>query len=161
MGWTVYACEYETGELSDTSLSTPVKPKKNTILRAARTKIVYYNNPSFTSLNMKIYSSDNIAGVETPVKLLHTSTDSRTKAEIVGDLYGIRSIYFTFDDVVLQKDTFYNFVLNGSGYSPVLNTNYLAWIKAWPDPAYQDGFVPSRVNLFSAPFHLELIGSEL
>ena len=156
MAWTVYGTVYESAsDLTDTTLSQPVKPKTNLLLRGVRTWIIFVDDPVITSFNMKIYSSDN----NTPKKLLYTSTDSRTKAELLSDNSGVKETYFTFNDVPLNGETTYHFVLNGVGYTPT-SSSYVAWRRGWPDPVYQAGFTPNKFNLGGSPFELYLIGGE-
>lgn len=158
MAWTVWARNWETGQLSDTTLYCTFRMNTNTILRAVRTWIVVYNNPVFTSLNCKIYSNESRSGVNTPVKLLHTSTDSRLKAEIHTLDYGVKETYFTFDDVPLQGDTWYNLVINGAGYVPT-DSSYLAWMHSYPDPVL-DGYTPAVETIAVSPYAVYFIGGE-
>lgn len=159
MGWRVYGRVFESGELANTNKFQSMKMKRNLILRAVRTWVIFDNDPTFTDLNMKIYSNEVISGANTPVKLLHTSTNVQEKADIFTNNSACREIWFEFDDVPLQGETVYNFVLNGTGY--VYSSNSLvAWRCAWPDPVYQAGFTPTAVNLGESPYELYAIGGE-
>lgn len=159
MAWTVWGDDWESGQLSNTEKFQTMKFNKNTVLRAIRTWVIVINDPVFTDLNMKIYSNEIVSGDNTPVKLLHTSTDSRTKAEVHTLEHGVKEIYFTFNDVPLQSETFYNFVINGTGYVPT-GSSYLAWMKAFPDPVYSNNFTPSLETLNIAPYQIYAIGSD-
>lgn len=159
MAWTVWADNFETGELSNTNKFQSIKFKGNYLLKAIRTWVLIYNDPVFTNLNMKIYSNDVVLGKNTPKNLITTSVDVRTKAEVHTLANGVKEIYFTFNDFPVQSETIYNLVINGSGYVPTLNS-YLGWVKSWPDPVYQDGYTPTFETLLVAPYQVYAVGSE-
>lgn len=148
MAWRVFGTVYESsGALTDQSQYQPVIFPKNSILIGCRTWIILVGDPTFTNLSMQIYS--NRAG--SPGKLLETSTDTRTKAEILlVDDHAVKEIYFTFDDFSVKSNETYNFVLTGSGYTYGASS-YLAWRVAWPDPVYTENYTPTTSNLGVAP----------
>lgn len=157
MAYKVWADAMESSDMSGVSKFVTFKPNKNVLLRAARTTFVIYNDPVFTSLNAKIYSvgEDNL-----PKVLLYSSTDNRTKAQIHTLPNGVKSTYFTFEDVPLQANTYYNLVINGSGYLPTANS-YVAWKIDFPDPIYRDPlFSYNFTNINRCPYSLELIAAE-
>jgi len=159
MGWKVFGREFLSGELANTNKFQSMKMKRNLILRAVRTWVILNNDPTFTNLNMKIYSNEVISGANTPVKLLHTSTNVQAKEDILSLNSGCKEIWFEFDDIPLHSETIYNFVLNGTGY--VFSSNsHIAWRCAWPDPVYQAGFTPDAVNLGESPYAIYCIGGE-
>lgn len=148
MVWTIFGYPYENAsDMTDTSIFQPVVIPDNIIVKGFRTWIAYQGDPTYTDINMKIYS--NLAG--SPAKLLHTSTDSRTKAEIqLVEDHGIKEIYFTFDDINLRSGDTYHVVLNGTGYSPTASS-FLIWRAAWPDPVYTTNYTPTTSNLTLSP----------
>lgn len=159
MGWRVWGDTYDsTASMTDTTLFQPVIFNSNSIIRAARTWVIYFDDPVYTSLNMKIYSNDNNA----PKKLLHTSTDVRTIAEIreSGTIAGVREIYFNFADINVKANDTYHFVINAVGYTPA-GDSHLAWMKGFPDPVYAGGYTPAGETLVVAPYQLYFIGSNL
>lgn len=165
MAWTVWADDWETGELANTNKFQTVRVNTDITLRAVRTWVVIINDPVFTDLSMDIYSNEERSGDNTPVQLLHSSTspstglaDVRTKSEIHTLEHGVKEIYFEFNDVPLQGDTWYNFVMQGTGYVPTASS-YLAWMKAFPDPVYSNNFTPALETLPFAPYQMYLIGS--
>lgn len=162
MGWTVYGDPYESGsELTDQSKFQPVIMPDNTIIKGVRTWVIVVDDPTFTDLSMQIYSNRDDGGDPSPGKLLHTSTDVRTKAQILTDNSANKEIYFSFDDVNLKGGDTYNFVLTGTGYSPTASS-YLAWRIAWPDPVYTTNYTPTVENLSRAPkFISTIIGGVL
>lgn len=165
MGWKIWATEWTTtGQMEDASIFQPILFPRNVILRATRTWIVAYNDPVFTSLSMKIYSNQVVSGINTPKKLLHTSTDVRTKAEIFTLPNAAKEIYFNFDDVPLREGDTYNFVINAVGYVPVNfpdpDASLLAWRKGYPDPIYTASFKAALDIVERAPFSILFIGAD-
>lgn len=157
MAWTVWGDDWEDGQLSNTDKSLTIRFNDNYIIRAIRTWIIVYNDPVFTNLNMKFYSNEVVSAVNTPKKLLTTSTDVRTKAEIHTLPYAVKEIYFTFDNFPVQGNTYYNLVINGTGYVPT-GSSYLAWMKGFPDPVYASNYVPALETIPLAPYQLYAIG---
>jgi len=157
-GWTVWGDDWESGELASTAKYQPIRFNGNYIVRSIRTWIIVINDPVFTNMNMKIYSNEVVSGDDTPKKLLHTSTDVRTKAEIHTLPHAVKEIYFTFDDIPVQEGTFYNVVINGFGYVPTVSS-YLAWMKGFPDPVYSNNYTPALETITKAPYQMYAIGS--
>jgi len=158
MGTTVWARDWGSGELSNTTQFQPFKMNKNVQLKAIRTQILIYNNPTFTNINCKIYTDDYQNGVHSPGVLLATSTDSRTKADMTSEDYGAIETYFNFDKIALNEATWYNVVINGTGYSPTASS-YLAWVKAYPDPVLTTDYTPLPITIEWAPFEVYPIWS--
>lgn len=157
MTYSAWGDDFSSADMTGVSKFVTFKPNKNIVVRYIRTAFVIYNDPVFTDLNAKIYSvgADNV-----PVELLHTSTDSRTKAEIHTLANGVKSTYFTFNDIPLQENTYYNLVINGTGYLPTTNS-YIAWKLAFPDPVYRDPiYTYGFANINRCPFDIELVSGE-
>jgi hypothetical protein len=157
----VWADPWSAGALSDASMFQPITIADDMVLAAVRTSVVVIGNPVFTSLCMKLYSNETVGGLATPRKLLATSTDVRTKAEVHTLPHGVKEVYFTFGNLPLKGGDTYNLVVNGTGYAPVADSSLLAWRKAWPDPVYRGGFTPTLINVNAAPYELYLIGARL
>lgn len=156
MAWRVFGEWYSTAAMSDTSISQPVIFNDNLVLRSCRIWIIAYNDPSFTSLSMKIYSDNS----GSPKKLLHTSTNSPTKAEIITSTNGIKEIYFEFNYPVFKSTDTYQFVLNATGYTGT-SSSHLAWRKAWPDPVYRTNVTSTYPKLGVAPYAITFVGADL
>ena len=157
MTYKVWAVDFTSDDMTGISKFVTFKPNENITVRALRTNFIVYNDPVFTSLNAKIYSvgPDNV-----PVELIYSSTDVRTKAEIHTLPNGDKSTYFTFNDVLIQANTYYNLVINGTGYIPTTNS-YLAWRLAFPDPVYRDPlFTYGFSNINRCPYALEIIAGD-
>jgi hypothetical protein len=155
MSWAVWGKPITTAALS-AGVSQKVTFNSNLVLKACRIWLVFYNDPALTSLSMKIYSDDN----GSPKKLLHTSTNSPTKAQIITLENGVKEIYFDFNYPVFDADDSYHFVLTGSGYTGT-DATHIAWRQAWPDPVYDTNWTPTWVNVNQAPYSIYFIGSDL
>jgi len=153
MAWTVYGDKFETADFTGTTVSQQFSPKSNIYLRAVRAWFIVYNDPTVTTINAKIYSGS------TPGELIATSTDSISKAELCALDYGIKEVYFTFNDVPLEADSDYSLVINGTGYTASAGS-FIAWRRAWPDPV-TGGFTPTSNNLMVSPFTMYLVGADL
>jgi len=160
MAWTVYGDDLTSGDLTGVTKFQPVTFGQDLVLRAVRTWVIVYNDPVFTSLNMKIYSNDNSSGSHTPKKLLATSTNVQLKASVHTEANAVKELWFEFDYPVFNGADIYNIVINGVGYSPT-PTSHLAWMKGFPNPVYSTGYTPSMITLPYAPYELYFIGAEL
>lgn len=156
MTYSVFGQRFGSGELSSAAMFQPFKPVNDLVLRAMRTKIIVFNDPVFTDLNMKIYSDNG----GSPGELIHTSTTSRTKAQLHTQDNGVKETFFQFNDVPLKGGDTYHIVINGNGYSPTSNA-YLAWMKAFPDPVNSTGLTINQGELGIFPFFLAAITNRL
>ena len=159
MVWSVYARPLESGDLNSTNQFQPLIMPSDTVVRAFRTWIVYYGDPTFTNLKMKIYANDTAD--DTPTVVIATSTNSYNLADIKETYsYGIKEIYFQFSDVALKGADKYHLVLAADTYSPTTDVSYLSWRVAWPDPVYDKNFTVSGTNFLTAPFSITgVVGS--
>ena len=156
MAWTVDADGYETSaDLTNGVKTIRARMNKGTILRFARTWVVFYNDPDLTNITMKIYYDESGSKGD----LLYSSITTLTKAQIITLQNGIKEVYFEFDDVVLDANNYYHFVLTGvsSGFS---SSSHLAWKKSYPYPVYTSGFAQSFRNRLIFPYTLSLVGAE-
>jgi hypothetical protein len=155
MAWKVWANPILTADLA-AGVSQKVRFNSNVVLRACRIWLIFYNNPALTDLTMKIYSNDG--GV--PRKLLHSSTTTLTKSQIITLENGVKEVYFDFNYPSFDGDDFYHFVLTGSGYTGTASS-HIAWRVGWPDPVYLTNFTPNLANCGTAPLAIYFIGSSL
>lgn len=159
MGWSVFGKVLEASDLtSGLSVYQKVIFNKDVILTGLQTWFVVYGNPTFTNLYFEVYS---LSGT-TPKKLLYTSSNVVTKAEMITLAYGIKGIPMKFNDVVFKGTDQYAFVPRGTSYAPS-GSAYLAWKLAYPDPAYRTNVpLSSKANLGRSPFDITgFIGAEL
>lgn len=158
MTYRIWADDFSSADMTGVTKFVTFKPNKNIALRAVRAKFVVYSDPVFTDIHARIYSAN--ASDNTPGVLLYTSSDVRTKAEVHTLANGVKETYFTFADVPLQADTYYNVVINGTGYIPTANS-YLAWCLAFPDPIYRDPlFTYNFNNITRCPFEINLVSGD-
>jgi len=149
MTWSVYGKPYAAdSDLTDTSIFQPLKFDYPVVLKAVRVWLIVMGSPTFTSLSMKIYTDDAEQATRTPNVLLHTSTNSPTKAELITLNHGIKETYFEFSNPNLAAETYYNFVINASGYSGASDSSHLAWRIDWPDPIYTDGVTEGSIATY-------------
>jgi len=157
MGWRVWGEQLTTADFSGTPrVYQAVKFNSDIILRACRTWIIFYNDPAITSVQMRIYS--NNGGV--PGKLIHTSTNTLTKAECITLQNGVKEVYFDFNFPVFKAEDTYHFVLWGNGYTGD-STSHVAWMRGFPDPVHTAGISAGYQYLLRYPFQIYFIGSEL
>lgn len=147
-------------ETSDFGGSLPVHTNPMTMpyklkLKAVRTWIVLYNEPTLGTLSLRIYSNVGTS----PGQLVATATKTWTRTDISEDLNDLLEVYFDFDEAIqLNQDT-YHFALWCSGYTGT-ESSHLAWVKMCPD-ALNTGFTPTFENIAVAPFKVGLIGDRL
>jgi hypothetical protein len=126
MTWRVYAQAYETdASLTDFSIVQEVSFDYPQTMRAALLWLVFFNDPTFTSLSLKVYNSNL-------TQLIATST-ARLKADLFTENYAVKQVYFEFGDLPLFKDT-YNLVLSASGYSGASSSKHIGWKLASDSP---------------------------
>lgn len=158
MGWTLWADSYSTSEITDNSKSVAVTFGDDGVFRACRTWIIIYNDPTFTSLSMKIYSNNSSGS---PRKLLATSTNVQLKADVHTLPNAPKEIWFEFDYFPVQANEIYHFVLTGSGYTGS-SSSHIAWVKGYPDPVLpHDGGAVTFVDVVSSAYAWYPIWSRL
>lgn len=130
--YTHYVEQFETGDFGAIPTYTlRTRPlAKNVVLNGFRLWLVFVNNPTFTSVTLKIYSDNGGFAL----KLLHSSTDTYLKADVLGDNSGPKEIFFGFDNVPLNKDTHYHFAVVADGYVGS-DSSYVGW-RIDPDRVY-------------------------
>jgi hypothetical protein len=127
------------------------------LLLVARVWLIFYNNPTLSSLALKVYSDRN----GSPGKLLATSA-SRKKAALITEANGAREVYFEFNapsGIMLSSGTSYHLVLAAEGYAGD-EVSHIAWRKAWSDPVYGP-YTATFENLAVSPYALTLVAAEV
>ena len=156
MGWKVQGGWFPTAELDGTTLvGQKIRFNKDIVLRGVRPQFIFYGNPAFTTLGLRIYSDRS--GV--PGKLLHSSS-TLTKAEIITLNNGVKEPFFSFDLPTFKSSTWFHIVPIATGYTGT-SSSHIAWRKAWPDPIYRTGLTETYTNWTSHPYMLHIIGAEL
>lgn len=158
MAWRVFGEWIPTAGATDLSVYQKFKTTNNKILVAVRTWFVFYNDPSVTSIALKIYSNNG----GSPGKLLYTS-NSLTKSTIITSANGVRECYFEFNSgngVHLKGGDYYHLVFSAVGYTGD-SSAHIAWMKAYPDPVYTGGWSTTHENLGIAPYQMSFVGASL
>lgn len=157
MNWRMIGKPFATLDMGSLpTISQRILIGKSISLDSVQLGLVIYNNPTFTSLNCKIYSDDS----GSPRKLLHTSTTSWLKAQINTLDHGYKFVGFSFNKPLLKSSIYYHIVLDGVGY--VGNDgSHLAWRQAYPDPQYRNGLTLEAANADNHPFEYSIIGAEI
>lgn len=157
MAWTVWGDSLMTTDLDGTNLKAQkVRFNSNVILRAIRCWFIHYNDPVYTSISFRIYSDNN--GV--PGKLLHTSTNSITKAQYITLANGVKEAYWEFNLPTFRGTDWYHFVPIAVGYTGTASS-HLAWKKAYPDPVYRTGLTIDYTSQNEMPYDIYFIGDDL
>jgi hypothetical protein len=154
MSWLVHAERFETADMTPPfRVYMPFSVTQKVRLKALRTWIVVYNDPVFTSIEMRLYSSRN--GV--PQKLLNTS-NAILKATLHTLDHGCKEVGFEFDNAeALEADREIILVPYITGYTGN-DSSHLAWRREYEDYVYSD--VADRVykNLLLRPYHVAFVG---
>lgn len=143
---------YTTTEATDNSKCQPITPNGTFTIKVVRTQVGFYNDPSFSNIQMKIYDS-------TLTNVLATSANNQSKSEISTASNAIRDIYFEFEDFVMRENESYNIVLVVNSYTGT-ESSHVFWVRAGATPAYE----PSGYNaaeIVAMPFYIGFIGANL
>lgn len=162
MTWRVWGTQLETSDLTDVNIYQTVQFNKNIVLRGIRLWIVNYNDPTYTSLNLKLYSGTTGSVLtSTPKNLIATSLNVITKAEVSTLANAHKEIWFEFQDIALNKDSIFHFVLNGAGYTANWPTSGLAFRRSFPDPIYTKNVTSEWTHIARMPYMFTFIGAEI
>lgn len=158
MSWRMLAKPITTAEMgtADVFQRITMPPAINRIMKAATVGVVFYNDPAFTNLHVRIYA--NNAGV--PGTLIATSA-AWAKADLITLDHAYKAIGFTFSTPVnLAAGGIYHFVLFATAYTGDA-TSHIAWRLSYPDPQYRDGLTLDAAHGDNHPYELSIIGSEI
>lgn len=149
---------------ADNSASAPgvyqkFKVSSNILVRAFRIGVVHYNNPTYTSLQLKIYGNRN----GSIGKLLHTSSNSVTKSTIAEtENHTYKETYFEFlpsPSLRSGEEYFAAIFINGAYVGN--SSTHIAWKSTWPDPIFDTGVTQTQAKSAKYPFDLAIIGTDL
>ena len=153
--WKMFGEWMATADFGNKRVYQKFIPTNNIQIKGVRTYVIFYNTPTLTSFNMKLYA--NVSGA--PGGLIATSTNAPTKASIITLSHGVKEIYFDFNNIPLVGGETYHFCLDGTGYTGT-TSSHVAWKHSFPDPAYQTNVDMSREGAYVSPFDITIIGSE-
>ncbi|MDZ4678395.1 MAG: hypothetical protein SGI74_12900 [Oligoflexia bacterium] len=127
------------------------------ILRGLKTFMILYNDPVFTSLEMRIYSDNG----GRPGGLVYTSTNVQIKSAITTLANAFKEIWFDFDQLpALPRDETFYFVLWANGYTGI-ETSHIAWQRAWPNPIQRSSHLNLDGKFLSRfPYQVAIIGGD-
>lgn len=162
MAWEVLGrTYYNDSDLTDTTVFQSIKFDYNVAIRALKLWVIVFNDPTFTSLNLKVYANNENAATNQPSSLLATADNTWAKADLHTQDYAAKEIYFEFaNDLVLGGDSWYHVALNATGYSGASETSHLSWMYAYPNIYYSEGVTLSKVTASTYPLALHPIFSE-
>lgn len=148
---------YNASEALDKTNYQTFTPNANVFLKALRTWVVVYNDPTFTSLSANVYEDDG--GL--PGALLMSSSNSHTKASLIGaNTNALRGVYFTFtNDIILRSADVYHLVLKWTGASGFSETAHVGWIQDVYDPVYAAAQTANQIQ--KSPFNISIVASEI
>jgi hypothetical protein len=155
MAWSIYADQFLNSEMSNKQRYLRFKVDENSVIKAMRTWLIFYNPGSFTNLRCSIYADrDGIPG-----GLIATSSNSWQRSDLLtSNNYAAIEVYFEFGNISLNESVYHHFVLSCDGYS-FTEDSHISWRKAWPDPIY--GGPVTFNQLLRSPYMFALIGAEL
>ncbi len=162
MGWRVWGRSFYTSDFSGAPVvHQPFIPRNDGIdfvLKAMRTWFIVYNNPTYTSIEMRIYSNNGGA----PGKLIATSSNVQLKADLCTLDNGAKETWFHWSNpVALDKDETYHFVPWINGYTGDGNS-HLSWKRDFPDPVNLTNLEAVNIEKLNRwPFSVMLIGGDL
>jgi hypothetical protein len=140
-----------------THQSIRFKPtEKNFVVSGAFTWLIVNNVSTWTNLRLHIYSDRN----SRPGAIIVSSTTSYDHAHVMQDFNsGVKYLGFSFSSITsLNKNTYYHLVLSADDYT-YSDNSCLAWLKAWPDPIYNQ---PATFNSFAGSSYMfGIVGAEL
>lgn len=158
MSWRVFGERIETADMSAPfRVYMPVEFNSDFLLKAIRTWFVIYNDPVFTSIEMRIYSNRSNA----PGKLITTSSNVQLKADVHTEDNAAKGIYFEWDTPKsFEAGDRYYLVPFINGYTGT-EASHIAWVKAWPHAVYTTGLSNDYESLGIDPYHVAFIGAKL
>lgn len=147
-----------TAEASNTDIFQTFIPSNNIIVDVISSAYVFYNDPTFTNIFLKVYT--NLDG--SPDQLIMTSTDTWLSDEIYtnGYLGALKKLKFNFDKHPFKADESYHVVTNISGYTYADGT-HIAWRNTYPDPTYTLNLTQSTKRLLNYPYDIVVEGAIL
>ena len=157
MSWKMIGKPITTAEMGGTTISQRiVTPNKRYLLAGVQAGIVFYGNPSYTNLAMRLYHDS--AG--SPGALIATSK-TYTKSQIQTLAHAYKFIGFGFDPhIPIQASAAYHLVLYATGYTGN-SASHIAWRLSYPDPQFPTGIDLDAAHADNHPFEMTMVGASL
>lgn len=156
--WKAYGNVLLTADINGTTKTQAMKfrPNSDVVIRAVRSWFVFYNSPVFTALSLRIYEDQGgSAG-----KLLATSTNSHSMAEMSTLAYAMKGTYFEFADISLKATNYYHVLPYATGYTGT-DASHIGWVKGWPDNEYRTGLALDYEEIHVNPYRFAIVGAPL
>lgn len=153
--WSVYGHPIYSTMTAKIDIHQSITFDKPVIVKACRIWLVLNNPPSFTNLEMRIYTEDS--SVPANYHLLHSSTNTLDKSDLMTENYACKEVYFEFNNINLSKDREYFFTIAADDYDGT-NDSHIAWRNTFPDPIFDlyDGsptLDASNISLYPLTFY--------
>lgn len=159
MSWDFYANRFETSDFAGAPLIyQPFTLPRDTRVKALRTWFVFYNNPVFDSLTMRIYGSNNgVIG-----DLLTTFDKVWTLSEITTFDYASLEIWFDFTNEFWLSGGVEYFLAPDFDSPSFSSSSHVSWVKGFPDPNTTTfGEDVLLTNLNNLPYYIAFISDEI
>lgn len=155
----MFADRYVTADFSGAPTKWQVfTPPEDIAVKAIRSWFVFYNDPVFTDIEMRIYSYKS-----TVRQLLYSSDVNRAKADILTtNDYAHKDIFTTFSQTpFLKGGDSYALVPWINGYTGD-ESSHVAWTKNFSELVYEHSVTLDGVtDLYAAPYYFTLIGAKI
>jgi hypothetical protein len=155
VAWRVWGTWISTADVAGSSpvLSMPFTPTKDTVLHVIRTWVTWTGAPVVSNLQMRVYADRS----GSPSALLWTS-QPLPRASFVDNMHGAKEVPLVFSPKPwLKQGVKYHLALWPNGYTGT-ESSHLAWMRAFPDPAYTSGMSVNGAKLATLPFAVAFIG---
>lgn len=128
---------------------------RNQLLKEVVTGLFFYNQPSFGSVKLEIWSEENGA----PCRKIAES-DSFSQAECNVDPFAYRILCFTFSPLAIKKNGYYYLTVKPSSYTGDASS-HIAWRQSFPNPANESGITLSLEYGAKYPYDVVFTSSDL
>lgn len=158
MSWRMIGKPYETAEMSGTpTITQKFVCTTNQILKGINAGIIFYNDPTFTNIALRLYSDQGGSAKS----LIATSSTIYTKAQcMAGDTNSYRIMGFTFGGIHLRAGMTYHLALYATGYTGD-SSAHIAWRSSYPDPQYRTGLTLNAAKAAKHHFEFGIISDAL
>lgn len=132
-------------------------PNRSVIMHGVQVGVILCNDPDFATLEARIYSDRN----GSPGKLLRTSTNSWTKAQLLlAEQNGVKFAGFNFNFMNLQRAQWYHLAIVPTAYTGDYDS-HVGWRTSYPDPQYPTGLTLNAAKAANHHLDFGIIGDVL
>lgn len=142
--------------MTSTTLTQRFSPSRKMLLKYIRCQIVLVNNPTITSLHVRIFDEILKEFGTNQRNIILADSQTRDVTEFATNKNGIYDIYFKFtDNIWLNENCHYHFGIRGDGYT-YSDDAHVGWVRDWPVNNY--GFDYSSKNLREINYRYHIAG---